>query len=905
MDINTGGHTGWAIDTWYHVAVVRVGTTVTIYRDGASVASGTDSEDFDKDVALFIGETQTPPAEGFEGYLDEIRISNMARYVGAFTPPTSAFTSDQYTKLLLHCDGADDGTTFTDSADSAPAHYVTAEGDVANTRAVRKIGDSSIKFDGTGDYLSIPDSGDWDIGTNWTVDFWAYNGASENDSYILNHSTDSSNLWGIKMKTSCAPQFFIQVSGSNIVDITATTDSGRADAWHHYAIVKSGDDWVWYVDGTSSATLTDTSDDPGFSGSLYLGRNYASATGQNFTGYLDEIRISNTARYTATFTPQTTAFTADANTMLLIHSNWAGGLGADSSGNYNTFTPTNLVATDQMIDTPTNNFCTMNPLAGGDGSGGGQVLSEGNLKDTAATDNSGIALTMGLPGSGKWYWEWEVEDYETAMFIGIYAPEKVTLDAGTTTSEGFWIYRGDTGNIYGGGSNASYGNAWNTAGDIVGVAADMDNGALYFSVNNTWQNSGVPTSGATKTGAAATDLLTTGYDWVPALKMHHTSSGVLNLNCGQDSSFAGEKTAQGNQDSNEKGDFYYEPPTDYLALCTDNLSAPEVALPGENFNTVIYDDGAGAKTGVGFQPDLVWVKSRGSTYEHELTDSVRGVTKAISSDSANAETTDSTGLTAFGTDGFTVGADTNYSDTTGTGMVGWSWKGGGTAVSNTDGTISGSVSANTTAGFSIVKWTSTGSNATIGHGLSEKPEFIIPKRLDSSSWGTGSDVVGWTKYFNLDGTDAPGTAVSWWNDTAPTASVFSIGTAWTADVDVVAYCFHSVEGYSKIGSFTGNQDADGPFIFTGFETAWVLIKKYSAGGDNWYILDNTRNLVYNPVNYSLYPDETSVEGTGGNYIDFLSNGFKIRNNYTSFNGSGTGMLYMAFAESPFKTSNAR
>jgi hypothetical protein len=344
----------------------------------------------------------------------------------------------------------------------------------------------------------------------------------------------------------------LDVGGNQHNFAQATSDWNDTD-WHHIAFVRNGNDLKYYFDGTQTGSTADvTGESFGDStNTVYIGRSQggAEAWSAYWNGYQDEYRVSDTARYTGNFTPSTTAFTADANTLLLIHSNWDGGLGLDSSGEGNNFTVTNLVATDQMIDTPTNNFATMNPLAGGDGSGGGQVLSEGNLKDTAATDNSGIALTMGLPGSGKWYWEWEVEDYEAAMFIGIYAPEKVTLDQGTTTSEGFWTYRGDGGSLYGGGTSIAYGDSWNTNGDIVGVAADMDNGTLHFAVNNVWE------------GTATNDLLTTGYDWVPALKMHNTSSGVLNLNAGSDSSFAGEKTAQGNQDGNEKGDFYYTPPT--------------------------------------------------------------------------------------------------------------------------------------------------------------------------------------------------------------------------------------------------------------------------------------------------------------------------------------------------------
>jgi len=219
------------------------------------------------------------------------------------------------------------------------------------------------------------------------------------------------------------------------------------------------------------------------------------------------------------------------------------------------------------------------------------------------------------------------------------------------------------------------------------------------------------------------------------------------------------------------------------------------------------------------------------------------------------------------------------------------------------------LSANTTAGFSIATFTGTGSAATVAHGLGVTPELVFVKGTDiARDWLTWDKYLTSATYYMLLNASSAEADDSGYFGAAPTPSVVNLGTYdYTngSGSDYVIYSFASIEGYSKIGSFTGNQDADGPFIFTGFETAWVLIKKYSAAGDNWYILDNTRNLVYNPVNYSLYPDENTAEGTGGNYIDFLSNGFKIRNNYTSFNGDGTDMLYMAFAESPFKCSNAR
>jgi len=309
----------------------------------------------------------------------------------------------------------------------------------------------------------------------------------------------------------------------------------------------------------------------------------------------------------------------------------------------------------------------------------------------------------------------------------------------------------------------------------------------------------------------------------------------------------------------------------------------------------------------------LYPKSRGSAYEHEWTDAVRGVTKAISSDSTNTESTDSTGLTAFGADGFTVGADTNYSDTTGSGMVAWNWlAGGATTVTNTTGDIESEVSANTTAGFSILSYTGTGvAGDTVGHGLSEVPELWIIKRLDNADWWAVGSTHGIdaTKYLALNTTAAPITHTTVWNDTAPTASVLSFGTAAAVNSssgidDYIAYVFHSVEGYSKVGSYEGNGNADGTFVQTGnIQPTFVLIKDTTAAED-WVIHDTARS-TYNQSQKVLYPNTSGAEeDSSGRAIDIVSNGFKVRNNGGRTNRNGDIYIYLVIGH-PFKTSNAR
>jgi len=339
-----------------------------------------------------------------------------------------------------------------------------------------------------------------------------------------------------------------------------------------------------------------------------------------------------------------------------------------------------------------------------------------------------------------------------------------------------------------------------------------------------------------------------------------------------------------------------------------------IPLGSDNFNTVLYtgDDTNTSYTrditGVGFDPDFVWIKDRdNSGFEHALFDSVRGAgaSKILSSDSTGAEGwTTAAPMSAFITDGFSVQPRSpwnanNLVNKNGEDFVAWNWKAGGAAVSNTDGTVTSQVSANTAAGFSIVKYTGNGNNSTIGHGLSVAPDLIITKGIDSvvgnTNWLVYNSISGATgrMFLNLSlGFTIGSTA---YNDTEPTSSVFTIGT--TGDINgngaaYIAYCFHSVAGYSKIGSYTGNGSATGPIVTLGFEPAFVMIKRTDATA-NWRILDNKRSTT-NPINKELYPPLSNAEGTFS-ALDFLSNGFQIINTDSSYNASGGTYIYMAFA----------
>jgi len=334
----------------------------------------------------------------------------------------------------------------------------------------------------------------------------------------------------------------------------------------------------------------------------------------------------------------------------------------------------------------------------------------------------------------------------------------------------------------------------------------------------------------------------------------------------------------------------------------------QINKPSEYFNTVLYTgDGTTSQsiTGVGFEPEFLWIKRRDSSANHRLTDVVRGVSNKLESSTTGAEA--GSGIGSFDSDGWTfnaTGAGFNASSAT---YVGWNWLAGGTASSNTDGSITSTVSANTTSGFSICTFdlTSEGSNqVTVGHGLGQAPNVVIVKpRSGTGNWTTYHSSLGNTKRVNLNETAAAATYSQAWGDTTPTSSVFTLGQAsFHQNKTQVAYCFAEKKGFSKFGSYTGNGNADGTFIYTGFKPAWVMVKKYDdTSSAHWMIKDSARDPTNVNTNY-LDANQTNADATGV-LTDFLSNGFKQRSTNNISNDSGQNYIYMAFAEQPLVGTN--
>jgi hypothetical protein len=662
----------------------------------------------------------------------------------------------------------------------------------------------------------------------------------------------------------------------------------------------------WSSDTISSSVAQNTNLIWNSTTAQYLARWYASdGGGYFFDGYLAEVNFidgqaltpssfgeSNTT--TGVWQPKAYTGTYGTNGFYLKFTDVGAtsgsntGYGKDFAGtNYwttNNFGTTSTATTyDSMWDTPTpyadggngvGNYCVLNALQSG------TTLSSANLNFSSAGNSSTgtIAVT-----SGKWYWEITVSTLGNSAYIGVSDDTWLKTDSSWSYSQTF-VYL-NTGNKGGNGSSVSYGATY-TTGDVIGIALDIDAGTLTFYKNNTSQGT------AFSTGISGKSLR-------PFLATASPSATTYDANFGQ-------------------RPFTYMPPSGFKALNTQNLPTPTIAA-GNAYMGILTWTGTSTSsgrtfTGLNFQPDLIWAKLRSSVGNHQLYDVIRGTGKRISSNLTDAETTNPANgyVSSFNSDGFTTSAgstDNSWFNELNSTYVAWQWKANGSGSSNTSGSITSTVSANTTAGFSVVTWTMSNNavNYTIGHGLGVTPSLIIVKnRSIADNWWVWTDKLASAtdSYLLLNGTAAVATAASLWGTGATSSVIGARGSSMCsgANQNLVAYCFAAVAGYSAFGSYTGNGSADGPFVFTGFRPRYIMIKNTADNTTSWSVWDTARSSYNVPIE-RLEANASAVESSLSQF-DILSNGFKLRAN-NSNNALGQSIIYAAFAENPFKYALAR
>ena len=570
----------------------------------------------------------------------------------------------------------------------------------------------------------------------------------------------------------------------------------------------------------------------------------------------------------------------------------SGALGNDVSGNNHDWTLNNMsTTTDVVLDSPSDNYATLNPL---NDPRTYVTYSNANLSaiNTSATLHSPFIGTIGMaPNSGKYYWEViGVGDANTrnATGIGTAASMSTTTVWGLVAGQaGFFI--GGAGRIYfeNQGASSVFDVAW-VSGNVIQYAYDANTGKFWAGQNNVWYNATGGTTGDPATGANPTVTLSNADTWFAGGTVFNQGvNSYLNYNFGQES-------------------FSHTAPTGFNKLSTTNLPDSTIKDGSDYFTPVLYSGNGGTQSinGVGFSPDLVWIKERSSASGHSLFDTLRGAGQYLGSHSTSEENTSSTQLTSFDTDGFTTGLSggTNQSGQT---YVAWNWKANGSGVSNTDGTIPSTVSVNTTSGFSVVTFAGNASgSATVGHGLGTAPSMVIVKRRDvADGWPVYHSSLGVSKLLELHGNAAEQVSSNYWGS-AITSTTFGLsagGSNNRSGSSNVAYCFAEVPGYSAFGSYEGNANNDGPFIYTGFRPAFLIVKSVDSTSD-WLLMDSKR-IGFNPENEYMEVNNANAEGTV-NTVDFVSNGFKLRDRTADPNVAET-YIYMAFAENPFKNSNAR
>ena len=826
------------------------------------------------------------------------------------------------------------------------------------------VATQSLRFDGGAKLTRTPSSSGNQ--KKWTSSFWVKRSKLGTTQYIWSGGSYSGNdgIAAIYFGSDDKITTYFDTSGSNPYGAVNGRLYRDTSAWYHIVWAVDAENtvqkiWVNGVEESLSSSLNPPNYDYGMnrSGTTQAFGIAAWGGSPNLDGYLAEITHLDGQYLDETYfgefkngvwiAKDTSDLTFGTNGFILKLDQTGTGtgasdtVGADTSGNTNHFTSSGIVASDcAMPDSPENNFCTLNSIGRRYGQSYVGTFTEGNLKVASGGNATNVFGTMAInqiASQGGVYFEVRMDSIDTARtYFGVVGDNGANNKNAAANAGGYTFPikgmvsrepRGHFGtNTDGSSTDLRTGNTAFSDGEVIGIAI-LSDGKFFAHREGTYLKDASGNVGNPSTGAnpLATIDLTLG-DWVPYLGYASSYS----VNFGQDGSFQGNETSGGNQDGNGIGDFMFAVPTNCLAICSSNMAEPTIGpnsttQADDYFNTVLYTgNGSAATHTVGFRPNLVWGKKRNAAQNHWLINDVGDVGKWLSSDGTGSEGSEASGTTFNANGSFTTASNDLFYNNGGNYVV-WAWKGNGTgtAVSNSDGSITSTVSANTTSGYSIVTYTGNGTNSsdiTIGHSLGVTPRMVIVKnRTDATRWQVyhedlSADGSYTKKNIVLNSTGAESgmssqiKAVSSTTFTVRDSDANGNANVNKNNSNYVAYCFADVEGYSKFGSYTGNGSTDGAFVFTGFRPAFIMSKK-SSGTGNWEMFDTTRD----PINYSgkyILANSRDGEGdagtnTAGHIFDILSNGFKLRNTNSDRNSSGGTYIYMAFAEATFKYANAR
>ena len=881
-----------ALNTWYHVAVCRASGTFRIFLNGVLVSSehNTGSEDLGVVDRLRVGYMASDSDKYWDGFVQDIRFYNAAKYTSNFSVPSGNSTI---------------------VADSPSGVAVSRKFDYS------VLDNGSVSFNSGSDALTFPYNADFDLGSSWTIEFWFYPYDTSNAKVMGTRGDSSPRGWEIVYWNG--GQIGIEQYGDQ-----STSGQQRGTkivsplAWHHVAITHNGTNTRTYIDGYSDLNYTGSSGSNWGAGShsLRIGRPESFAEGGRFA--ISNVRIvKGTVVYTTNFTPPTTPLTNITNTKLLCCNSKTSATSATVTPNTitkNGNTLANHFNPFDVADTigKQSGFCILDTNNGGS-SVTGTTIRDGGLSFSCSAGVSGKSRGIYSFTKGKFYFEWTVNN-GARVHVGVcnaYSP-LVAGDFGNRNDE--WGVRTDGYKVHDNNNTENDGDAINTTtvnaqGYVWMVAVDADNGKIYFGKNGCWLTGADPASG---TNAHYSNL--SGHRLVPATgRRSGANAGLINFGATP---------------------FVYPPPVGFNAICTSNIEDEPIIDPSQHFETLTWTGNGGTQSisGLKFKPDFVWIKERGNNgYSHAIFDSLRGATKRLFSDANNGESTQSTTLTSFDDFGFTLGSSGAVNQNS-YNYVAWCWKAGGGLTGGTywrdgvqytnksdlvTGGIAsqiGAISINTKAGFSIISFGGTAGSADLPHGLGKAPKFVLIKKYSAggNSWAVYCDGVGAgpNKQILLNSSNAASTDNNGFN-AAPDETFVHLGSgaamATNQNGQNIAYVWAEIPGYSRFGTYYGNNSSDGTFIHCGFRPRFFLWKVLGRTG-GWGIIDTARDPVNDGTEKQLGPDDDDAEGSY-NVLDVTSTGIKMRNQWGDTN-QVYEHLFMAFAEQPVSNpyggqSNAR